>query len=516
LNLRQEKQLFFLIIFMVNCLAGCVADYKCGLLEEKGPAGVEGESFAPWAYVQIGGVGQEIITVGNESYKLSPNTACLKSLEVGWTDTPLVTIEIVDEAGGRMGAIVDGIRKCVTASQGIGTEMIFQFGWVLSTCEGMSQRIPSGRFRSQMLNLEVSYAEGKIKYRITGSAASPIFEDMREDGTLGEDDKKISLETAIENICQRNPPVTVRYCELQPDGKLKDVKFKWYKHPPGGPLGCWQADNQNRIATITKWLEDYRLDDGTWSGKGVVPYFSPEKYDELVLLKDPSPKSDEVFACGQNHLGTFIVNGGKCSTVIEFSPTFNWIKGAANFSAGGGTSGPGSSTNNFSEDSKDEPESEHGPTAGLQQQVTISQQAWDAYGPSEAWRQTSRSQQAHARAGRLTEVAVNPIEADLRILGDPREKFCTFAGGKYVSIVAINPFHLQGNGCGDWLSMPVCNQILSNKMWQVLGINHSIKEGSYITTLKLKLAPPGTEVNGTVELGGTGSGGKKVKNTCVS
>jgi hypothetical protein len=502
---------------MPNCLAGCVPEYLCGSLVLPGPAGEQAESFAPWVWVRLGEKGKEI-TVGNKSFPGNPNTACIKSYEIGWVDTPQVTVEIIDEDGGRMGAIVDSIKKCMPAF-GNGTEIISQFGWIIATCEGGKRKIESLKFKHQVTHLEMSYSEGKIRYKIVATANTPVFEDMREDNTKGEDDKKINIEQAIENLCSLPPATRVRYVQRQKDGSLKDVKFKWKKFGEGGPKSTWQGDNQNRIASITKWMECFRIDDGTERGKGILPIFSPTEYNELLLLEDPTGP-DESAACGGNGkaLGTYIVNGGKCSTVMEFNPSFNWIRAVAGFSAGGGTSGAGSTRSNFQEDEKTkDQEKDHGSTAGLQQQVTISQQAWDAYGPKNAYTETMRSQQAHSQASRLTDINIDAIEADLRILGDPREQFCQTMGGNSISIVAVNPFRITGgsNGsCGDWLAQPGCNEILSNKNWMVFGVNHSIKEGSYTTTLKLKLADPGTNLRKKSPLGGDGSGGATVKNTC--
>lgn len=473
----------------INCLVGEMKNYA--LANPRPSPNSNFESMAPWVEVKLGPPGTPKITVGLESYPNNPHTAIVKSLEIGWVDTPQTVVQIIDEEGGRLGPLLNVTAKNLEGV-GTGSEMSVQFGWIVSDCNGYSRKIRSNIFKTTILNVEVSYSGGKMIYKITGTAFVPIYDNMREDGRWGQDLGKITIEEAIRNICQLAPPITVRYVRLQPDGNIEDVKFNWKNFGPGGPKAVWQADNQNRIATITKWLEDYRLDDGTKEGKGIIPIFTPGKYDELCLLEDPD--QNENFN-PNNILGTYIVNGGNCSSVIEFSPTFNWLKGTANFSAGGGTSGPGSSKNNFSESKKNEPEKAHGTRGGKQQQITISQQAWDSYGPQNAWDETNTSQQAHARAARLTEVNVEAITADLRIVGDPT----IWDGqgpntGKTVSIIVINPFHLSGDGCGDWLVRPVCNQILSNKKWQVTGINHSIKEGSFVTTIRVYLPAVGIDL----------------------
>jgi len=504
-----------------NCLAGCISEYYCSPLHRPGPAGEQAESFAPVVKVTIGEL--STITVGNKSYPQNPHTAVIKSFEIGWIDTQSLTIEILDEAGGRFGALIDGLRKCATV--GNNTLIKSQFGWVMTTCEGEKKTIMSPLITSVFTGMEVNYSEGKIKYRITGTSLDPIYADMREDKNNGDDSRKMKLEDAIEQLCAIAPPMRVDFCELQPDGKLKCGKnlFDWEKFGKGGPKAVWQADNQNRIPTIAKWVEGYRIKDGSEHGKGVVLFFDSVTYDRLIILKDPTLDPGEGRPCSTgNNLGTFIVNGGKCSSVIEFTPKFNWISGFANFNAGGETASSANSRSVFAEDPNgktSDQEKEHGHNVGLQQQTTIAQQAWDAYGPKNAHYEYLTSQQRHQKANRIVEVSVHPITAELKILGDPRPQFVLLSEwvGRSVSVVAINPFHITGNdndGCGEWLAKPGCNQILSNKSWMVFGINHSIKEGSFTTTLKLFLDPPAITVGHNDPLGGAGSMGPTVKNTC--
>lgn len=499
---------------MADCLAGCAAEYECKPLNVPGPAGAQAESFAPWVRVWIGD-GNNEITVGNESYPSAGNKACIKSFEVGWVDSPEVTVEILDEAGGRMQVFADSVTKNAEVNL-INTRMVYQWGWTIATCEGSKSSIPSPQFEAILTQIEINYSEGKIKYSIKGRTVDALCTMMREDVSLAEDDKPIKLEEAIRTLASQTPPITVQYCTKDSNGKLRcEDGFKWKLFGKGGPPGTWQADNQNRIAVISKWVEPYRVDNGTDLGLGVIPMWEPQRPDVLVLLVDPSESSS---MCDKNSsVGTFIVNGGKCSPVIEFTPSINWIRGMANFNAGGDTSGPGTTKSNFHETEKNKrQEGVHPDTAGLQQQNTITQQAWRAYGPRIAWRQSTKSIQVHAKASRITDINAMPIEATLKILGDPRAKFCNAVKGDYCSIVAINPFHLSGEdneGCGDWLADPPCNCILSNKNWMILGYNHSIKEGSYTTTLKLMLGAPGINIDADKPLGGDDSGGCRVKFT---
>jgi len=506
-----------------NCLAGCAASYSCGELQIPGPAGQQAESFAPWVWVRIGE--GEQITVGNESYPKQNNEACIKSFEVGWISTPTVQVEILDEAGGRMGAILDSLVKC-PAHVGIGTEMQFQFGWIINTCEGQKQVIPSLVFKSSIQKLDVNYSEGKIKYKIVGNTTSVLLEGMRENEPIGTSDKKVNIETAIRTICSRDPQVNVKFMKRDADGRFKETEFDWKGYGKGGPLAYWQCDNSNRMAVIVKWLEPYRINDGTPDGAGLAIAWVPTESNTMVIFQDVLKGGES--ACQDaatsgwfsgpsqvdGNIGTFIVNGGKCSPVIEFSPTYDWVSATQNFAAGGGTSGPGNTSNHNHREAKiDGKDKDCGERVGLQQQATITQQSWESYGPKNAWTELLKSQRAHLLAGRVIG-SKSQMEADLKILGDPRPAFCGMPGGRTAAIVAINPFHLGGDGyCGSWLAEPGCNPIMSNKKWRVTGINHTIQSGSYTTTLKMTLQAPEVDIFRYEALGGAGSGGPTVKNT---
>lgn len=493
-----------------NCLAGCIGRYLCGTLDVPGPAGRQAESFVPWCWVKLSSEGSEI-TVGNESFKGDPNTACIKSLDVGWTNTPSVKIEIVDEAGGTLGAVADSLRKCVKRS-GAGTTITFQWGWITANCfTSRPELIPSPIFKCMIQQFDVSYSEGKIKYIIEGVAYDKLYEVMREDKTKGDDEYPVDIEAAIASLCSEEPAVTVRYAELQPDGKLKDVKFEWAR-TKDPPKAVWQTDNLNRLSTIMKWLGPFRVKDGKCD-KGIIPFFSPDKPDELVLLKDPQPGPGESQLC-TGSLATFIVNGGKCSTVIEFTPTMNIINAVNSFAVGGDTSGPNKSSNQFAERERCENQKKQGDEAGIQLQATITQQAFDSYGVKAANEENLKSEIAHNRASLVTSIQNPGVTADLKILGNPNPWLCEFGAGRPVSIVVVNPFHIRGGGCGDWLARPGCNELFTNKLWRIDGINHSISPGTYTTTLKVFLIAPSIQVSATDPLGGPGSDGATLKNTC--
>jgi hypothetical protein len=131
--------------------------------------------------------------------------------------------------------------------------------------------------------------------------------------------------------------------------------------------------------------------------------------------------------------------------------------------------------------------------------------------------QTAEARVLHT-AGNLM---VHAIEAELRVQGDPSPWLCSpIAGfGRCIGIIFINPFFLredalEGN-CPAFkqTTTSVCNNFLTNKGWFIKGVEHQIKEGSYITTIKVVLPAPGAELKfsdgSTITgLGGTAAGAK--------
>jgi hypothetical protein len=205
-------------------------------------------------------------------------------------------------------------------------------------------------------------------------------------------------------------------------------------------------------------------------------------------------------------LGAFIVNGGKCSNVISFTPNINWPAAFATLARGGNAGGAdnahGVKKDNTRAGCKYQTEN-----TGIKQNVEATRWAKDIYGPERSTEETEKSQMAHNKANNVRE-GIMPIEAELRIQGNPHPNFVDsrFIQGSWASIVVVNPFTIDGNwygGCGDWMILAdsVCNNILSNKHWRVTGVNHQIKEGSYVTTLKAKLDAPGIDIQSGESLG---------------
>ena len=101
---------------------------------------------------------------------------------------------------------------------------------------------------------------------------------------------------------------------------------------------------------------------------------------------------------------------------------------------------------------------------------------------------------------------VSPIEAELKIIGNPKFVNPIFLTGRWVSVVVVDPYYFEGGAAGcEWISQPDCNPILSNKKWMILGVDHQITAGSYVTTFKLVLYTPNINIPGGTPYGGCGT-----------
>lgn len=488
------------------------------------------DSFAPFVEAKfINETNQEItsVTVGNESYKTRPNTAVIKSMEYGFITKPEAVLEIIDEAGGELGLFVDALRKCGNNRIGPGARVLLKFGWVKTDCEGYSSdnRITFQGFISLLVTeIEISYEKNLVKYTIKCDASNAITTNQREDGISGRSSPtgpKMRLTEAIERLCATKNIIVV-YAREDGDGTIKtqvgvwpenmsaeEAPWIWEHHGVNGPRGSWQGDNNDVLSTISRWLEPYRIQDGP-EGAGIKMVFDSKNFDRLFLWKDPgksnircsnfqsSDEGNNLLSGGgtkkRGYLGTFIVNGGKCSPVLNFDPKFNFISGLARKNTGGNASGVESSNSVYpeNEDKEEENCKEDNKRTGPENNATIPQHAKENYPPNLVNKETLRSNIAHIKANMLSEFKIANLQADMTIIGTPVDKFVdlTLFLNAPVSVIVLNPFYIAGNmngDCGDWswLANTGCNQLLSDYKYICVGLNHSIKEGSYVTTLKL-------------------------------
>lgn len=503
---------------MANCLAGCIERYASGRMFSNAPDGVTGENFSPFIWAKINN-GANYITVGNESYPNRPNKAAIKSIEFGFTNSLEGNIEIIDEEGSELSVFLDSVQKCGEFTSA-GTTIEYAIGWVQTNCFG--DKLPprvSPTFKSTISKIDTNLNNGVIRFQVSFTTGDKVTNQFRHDQVFGEEigGKDMSIEDAISQLAQIPPAINVRYARRNQSGDIVFVdSLKWANHGDKGPKAAWNADSQNKYSAIAKWIEPYRIDEGT-KGKGVILLHDPSMPNDLIILEDPRPSDDE--KTETEGVGTFIVNGGNCSSVLEFNPIFNFISAMGSLSSGG-------STKPFGTDPvvKEDPKSKQkciqngNKDVGNQQTVTITQSAAYTDGKN-ASDEANKSQEAHLRANRLVSITPSPISAELKIVGNTDPRFFSFFSsvGTPISIIVISPNYISdvglGGGCGDFLKRTDCHPIFSNKSWMLMGLNHSVRDGSYVTTLKVILPAPSIDLCASSPLGGNDTGAQ-LKNTC--
>jgi hypothetical protein len=481
------------------CLVGCITKYACGGIISP----VDGQSLAPWVRVQFASVNGHLVTVGNQSSPGVGNTAVIKGFQYGMSQKGGTgcTIEIFDEQGSSFERFMDRLNKNVEKDpQGVYT-MVIQWGWTGAECgsgPGPGSLPVSAKNYFTIQNITAAYENGKIKFTIQGlDDMQRIFESRNEE-VKGNDKQKLPLKEAIRRLFQNNkPPVnSVRFLRVT-EGGTQEWGFKASEGGFEGPQSVWEGDQQNALATARKWLAPFTTD----RNKGVVAAWnSADNPPELIFWEDTLPGCNEGVQPCPRSIGTYIVNGGKCSSVISFNPSVQWNPQYVG-KAGGNTGGPGSAGGAKMDGFQD------CKTFGTGTQTSLppSRYAWDVHGPENMTEKSKEAAAAHERAG----MTYHSITAEMRVQGDPTLSRPVEIVGKTVAIVVINPYHLVAAGGSDlaWLADPECNSVFSNKGWLIEGVSHDIREGSYVTTIKVALSAPGVEINAGQPVGGTGSGG---------
>jgi hypothetical protein len=460
--------------------------------------------MSPFVKAGFGSVdGEGAITVGNKSFPTRPHEAIIKSFEYSMSNGIQCRIEIFDEQGGSFTRFFEEMAKCIDT---ISTDysLRVEFGWIGTRCDGSVDVWPSPTLQFLIKDVEATFNQGKIKFTVTATdMMQPIF-NARENKCSG-GDKVMSLplkQAIIKLFTEEEPICDVKFLKRNFNGPSTE-QWEFYQFGMDGPTDAWRSDNQNKLATAIKWLEPFRTKDE----KGIIATFNSTE-NQVIFWEDFTLDCDEPTELDARSIGTFIVNGGKCSCVLDFSPKINWVLAWSQLATGGQTS-PSShkpvKKNNKRPAGCKVQQQEDESKAGPMQAIPITSQGHNNWGPEEVTPQTDKSQNAHAKANSLME-AFKAIEAELRIVGNPDPDFTDLKliVGRTASIVVINPFHLVGGGddaCPEYLADPPCNEYLSNKNWMIKGANHNITEGSYTTTLNVVLMVPGIDLDPDSTLG---------------
>jgi len=480
----------------------------------------EGNTLAPWVAITFEGSGS-VITVGNDSSTGTDpkNIACIKSFEFGHSDGLTMRCVIHDEEGGSFVAFMKHLFKdyvCLKNGMPAAVRLKVQFGWVKAGCSTPLPLSASRCYYCLSDSVETNYAQGKFMFDITGKdLCHRMFEGSTDQIYGGTGDKGVPITTAIREFMTKgcSPNVgKVDFCKME-DGQRKPCAFLMkgktgddkFLGPKGGP---WAANGQDKMKVAMRWLEGFPTEDN----RGWIPQYNCEEPNgELIFWQDAKPLQPQDSAYwDKNSIGTYIVNGGKRSSVIEFNPKIRWD--FARLTSQGGNLGSGT-INALNTPGSTQPgmtqsglSAQNQPCAGQNTQTT----------PTEAQKDISnKKQQVNQAEGnnaaiRALKILTDNIEADLTIVGDPTLLPPSEAmWAKNVAIILINPYFIRTDADGqlEWMAQPACNEVLSNKAWICKSITHKIEAGNFTTTIGVFLTTPGADTENGSPLGAWKSSG---------
>lgn len=482
-------------------LDGCLASYG-GACAGGVKLPEDSHTLAPWVAITFEGSGSTI-TVGNQSSPATnpPHVACIKSFEFGYSDGLSCRCTLQDEQGGSFVQFMQNLLKdysCLRNGSPASVRMKVQFGWSKSGCPASLPPATSRCFYCLSDSVETNFSGGKFTFEITGKdLCHRMFEGGTQTTYGGEGQNAIPITQAIRQfMVEQCPPNVgaVRFCRME-GGQCRPAQFK--QGGAEGPRGKWMANGQDKLRVIMRWLEGHLSDrDKSW----IPQYNSEVPNGELILWEDTKPREPQGDGYwDQNCLGTYIVNGGKRSAVIEFNPKIRWD--FARLTSAGGNLGDGR-VNAMNTPGSANPGREPGlnrqqqPCAGQTAQTTSTETQRDNNG-ADATRVQNR---ANDEAMRALKILHDNIEADLTIVGDPTILPPSEAmWSKNLTIILVNPYFLRFANLVEttprleWLAQPVCNEVLSSKAWICKSVTHKIEAGNYTTTIGVYLAAPGVD-----------------------
>jgi hypothetical protein len=497
-----------------NC--PCIDKYACKSL--KLPE--EGETLGPFVTIDFvdsfSGVGTgHSVTVGNKSSTSTDPEHCavIKSFNFGSADGGKCVVTIHDTQGGNFVAFMKHLLKdwtCLKESSA-GIYMKVQFGWTKSNCDSKGAANVSVPYYFICSTVESTFSQGKFIFDITGTdVCSYMFQGGIESQQGGEGEKSIHLLDALNNLLITS--------KVAPN--IKKIKFELIEENDlyylfdaednesrlKGPKGKYIANGINKMEVAKSWVDQSR----SINGRPWVPQYNFEVMGGELIFREHRIDPCNLKEWDANCIGTYVVNAGKYSPVIEFNPKVNWnFNGVGPVGLGGNSSDQ--KLDAMQADGEPEKDGSKHPGekcmprsmvegAGTVQTVNPSETMVDIYG-KEASKKVAENQALAKKA--ITIDAYSGITADLVVVGDPLIVKPHEIYLKNVAIVLINPFHIESTNkeCGDWLAKPSCNEVMSNKGWIIKAVNHSITAGMYTTTLSVDLAHPGVQFPNPQPLG---------------
>jgi predicted transcriptional regulator len=391
--------------------------------------------------------------------------------------------------------ILKALNKTVARMNEDAKTCWFDFGWIIQQENNSVElrtvySLYSNVIHGVPINVQTSFEGGdvKIKFDIMAPTVLPIV----HDADFGSESNLMNLKEALIQLFTKTDP-KVSILEFKGLDGIEEFKFKKSFGGINGPNGVWKMNQQDKMNIARMWLSPYLTDKGksfifNYSGLGDIDADSTK----ISIIEDPtSGKKD----CCKRIAAQFVVNGGNDSTVLSFSPTVSWWPdsggGGASSAGASGAGSPQLQANQKTDTFKERREK----ASQTIKNVTVPENLWNNVTPEEHAKVLKEASTGEAKV--TTGAALGraaPFEADLKIYGDPFWASPFDFISKSISVLFLNPYTPMESGNRlEWLAMPKCNATLSNKNYMILGINHQIQNGQFVTTFKLKLNVPNVD-----------------------
>jgi len=494
----------------------CLKFFACNTLETPRP-GIVYSPYVEMAFGSLFNNNRIFLGVGNNSAP-SSNLAAIKSFNYGLTGGSTGTgieMEIIDNGAALYRDIIRNLNKSIKTREVEVSQVEIDYGWIITESPSVGgtgiPRLYTAKtaaneiLRGMLREVETNFSNGNVTIKL--KLTPPEVQDVALTGSIGSNDQMVSLKDAIRELLTREDvgfsDVYFRSAfSVDDKGETDDLEFKNSDGGKDGPKSVWPMDQQNALAIVRQWLMNVTSDDG----RGLLMVYDMTN-NAIVIQEDPMDK-EGAEACCNASVGTYVVNGGGCSPVIEFNPSFEWPLGT--IPGRGGTGGGASGAKQpILEPTK------RIQNAGSETSPVIEQHVWNYRVPEdqaeEANEATAANIETEQTSGPGVVGAGTGLTAELKIIGDPFYTNGVNFVAKFVSIVFISPFYI-GNSKDvkrtgpTWLQTSNCNSILSNKKYLIQGISHNISNGTFTTTLSLKLLAPNLDIPYLSDLGGNGCG----------
>lgn len=369
--------------------------------------------------------------------------------------------------------------------------------------------------------VDVSFENGVYKATMTFVDGFSFHEETKLDKIWGDETMRITFKDALKlaakfNCNTRKPDMDqqVARFSVTTNGKWQFAEKDGGKNGPSSVYNSWRQSLFPFLREVSNYLltKDKK---GWWfgydNGSCGVPTF--------LLVEDRNPQICLNDTTGINANIAYVVNGGDCSPVIKFSPSFNAVPVENEGNAD-------SSSNPNAKGVKTDISIGGGGPSGLDQTPLQLFSCNGVYNPNTGQTNaTSTLQKNNAANGLLATVSsiaeqiifrspINviketaiaiynqsiteagdgnaphlfaPIKATLEIHGDPYwANSLNLFKDCFIKIVFLNPFCIESNKNNEceWLQKPKCNDKFSG-IYKVQSARHSINAGSYVTSLEL-------------------------------